>query len=95
MCHLILSLPLSSLLSLTHSLTLLLIVTNIIYLSILTALSGVVTLVQAFFQISLATSYKDELSIGCEFVCNSGSLHEPFQRTPQNWSILSVLCVVK
>ena len=86
-----LSPPLS--LSLTHSLSYL--VTNIIYLSILTALSGVVTLVQAFFQISLATSYKDELSIGCEFVCNSGSLHEPFQRTPQNWSILSVLCVVK
>ena len=68
--------------SLTH------IVTNIIYLSILTALSGVVTLVQLFFQISLATSYKDELNIGCEFICNSGSPHEP-SRTDRS------LCMVK
>ena len=50
------------------------VVTNIIYLSILSLLSGVVTLVQAFFQISLATSYKDELSDGCEFVDTSDSL---------------------
>ena len=70
MCHWILSPPLS--------LILVLVVTNIIYLSILTALSGVVTLVQAFFQISLATSYKDELNIGCEFIYSSGSPREPF-----------------
>ena len=70
-------------LSHTHTLSLfshfsplivILVVTNIIYLSILLLLSGVVTLVQAFFQISLATSYKDELSDGCEFVYTSDSL---------------------
>ena len=49
-------------------LTLIHIVTNIVYLSVLTVLSGVATLIQAFFQISLATSYKNELTPGCEFI---------------------------
>lgn len=42
-------------------------VSNVVFLSILVVLSGAAILIQSFFQISLATSYKDVLSPPCEF----------------------------
>ena len=41
---------------------------NIVFLTILVVFSGVATLAQVLFQISLATPYKDELNRSCKFI---------------------------